>query len=43
MFDRFVSWLYTKRIWGPRCSHFHPDCAVCGAWKLHDELFGGTE
>jgi hypothetical protein len=39
MFDRVISWLYTRKIWGPRCSEFEPECPCCDRWKQHDELF----
>lgn len=37
--DHFLSWLYTYRLWGPRCSDYEPTCACCEAWKVHDEIF----
>lgn len=37
--DRFISWLYTRQIWGDRCSAYEPDCHCCKAWRLHDWLF----
>ncbi len=40
MLDRFISWFYTRRIYGIRCSTYSVGCACCGAWKFHDELFG---
>jgi len=39
MIDRMISWLYTRRIFGPRCSDYEQECSVCAAWKLHDEIF----
>ena len=39
VFDRWLSWLYTYRIAGPRCPDFEPQCACCQGWKYHDELF----
>lgn len=37
--DRLISWLYTRRIWGPRCPDFDPDCRVCRRWAEHDDMF----
>lgn len=42
LIDRFVSWLYITRLWGPRCSDYEPECPCCEQWKAHDELFGDT-
>ena len=39
MFDRFISWLYTRHIWGPRCSEYQEGCPCCEAWATHDEMF----
>ena len=39
MIDRFISWLYTRRIWGQRCIDYDPGCPCCHAWELHDFLF----
>lgn len=27
-------WAYR---WGKRCSDFHPECALCRAWKHYDD------
>ena len=43
MIDRFISWLYTRRMYGPRCSEYESGCIVCEQWKLHDEVFGDKE
>lgn len=40
LLDHFISWLYTRKLFGPRCSDYEPGCACCEAWKFHDELFG---
>ena len=40
MIDRLISWLYTRRLFGPRCSDYKSGCACCEAWEFHDELFG---
>jgi hypothetical protein len=40
MFDRFISWVYTRRIFGPRCADYEQGCPVCDAWNFHDDLFG---
>ena len=37
--DQFISWLYTRRLYGPRCPDFEPTCHCCKAWKWHDEVF----
>jgi len=37
--NHIISWLYTHRIWGPRCDEFEPACWVCNAWAKHDEWF----
>ena len=39
LLDRLLSWLYTHRLWGPRCSDYEPTCPCCEAWKTHDEIF----
>lgn len=41
-FDHFVSWLYTRRLYGPRCDEFADRCPVCEAWQFHDEAFNGA-
>lgn len=38
MIDRFISWLYTRRFYGPRCPEFGDGCPVCEAWEQHDEF-----
>jgi len=38
MVYRFVSWVYTRMFFGPRCPDFEPECCVCQAWQEHDEL-----
>jgi len=38
MIDRFISWLYTRRIWGSRCIDYDPGCPCCEAWATHDWL-----
>ena len=40
MIDRFISWLYTCKIFGLRCSEHEQGCPCCDAWKRHDDLFG---
>jgi len=37
--NRFLSWLYINRVWGPRCSDYEPGCACCVHWAEHDWLF----
>jgi Uma2 family endonuclease len=39
MFEHFLSWLYIRQLWGPRCDGFEPDCFVCQKWREHDEVF----
>lgn len=36
-FDRFLSYLYTRRFFGPRCPEFAPGCPCCEAWEFHDD------
>ena len=43
MIDRFISWLYIRRMYGPRCSEYEPSCIVCEQWKHHDEMFGNEK
>lgn len=37
--NRPISWLYTRLLFGSRCSDYEKLCPSCGAWKEHDELF----
>ena len=37
--DRLISWLYTLRIYGPRCPDYDEGCHCCKAWWEHDNLF----
>ncbi len=37
--DRFISWLYTHRIFGSRCWIYDEECHCCKAWDFHDEMF----
>lgn len=39
--DRFISWAYVTRLWGPRCPAYDRDCGTCREWKLHDWIFNG--
>ena len=39
LLDRWLSWLYTWRLFGSRCIDFDPHCHCCAAWASHDELF----
>ncbi len=39
LIDRFISWLYIRRIWGERCGDVEPECPCCKKWIEHDELF----
>lgn len=38
-FDRFLSWLYLRRLWGPRCPDYLQGCPGCEHWREHDETF----
>lgn len=37
--DRFISWLYIHRLYGPRCPDYAEGCPYCEKWREHDELF----
>lgn len=37
--DWILSYVYTRRLFGPRCSEVEPTCACCQAWITHDEIF----
>ena len=37
--DRFISWLYTRKWYGPRCPEHETGCPCCDKWREHDELF----
>lgn len=41
LLDRLISWLYIRRLWGPRCGDYEPTCCVCQHWREHDEIFNG--
>jgi len=41
--NRFLSWLFTSRFYGPRCPDTDPDCPCCFAWRLHDFYFNGGD
>lgn len=38
--DRVISYVYTRRLFGPRCEEDLPGCACCDAWRTHDDIFG---
>lgn len=38
-FDRFLSWLYIRRLYGPRCPDYGEYCPACQQWREHDEVF----
>jgi len=40
LFNRFLSWLYIRRLYGSRCPGFAEHCPCCQQWQLHDEIFG---
>lgn len=37
--DHLVSYVYTRRMFGPRCPEHLDGCAVCDAWRFHDDCF----
>jgi hypothetical protein len=37
LIDRFLSYVYTRRFFGPRCPEFEAGCPCCDAWKVHDD------
>ena len=37
--DQFISWLYIRKLWGPRCPDYQEGCPCCEKWKEHDEIF----
>lgn len=39
LFDHFLSWLYIRRLYGPRCPEYADGCYCCEKWKDHDEIF----
>ena len=41
--DHLVSYVYTRRLFGPRCEEHLDGCAVCDAWRFHDDCFGNSE
>jgi hypothetical protein len=41
IFEHFLSWLYTRQMYGPRCSDFAEHCPCCEAWQQHDDIFNG--
>ncbi len=43
LIDKFISWLYIRRIWGERCDEVEPKCLCCEKWIEHDELFNEEE
>ena len=38
LLDKLISWIYTRRFFGPRCSEYEEGCIVCEQWRFHDEL-----
>lgn len=41
--DHAISWIYSYRLWGPRCPDYEPTCVVCQRWRDHDEIFNDPE
>ena len=37
--DHLISYVYTRRLFGPRCEEHMDGCPVCDAWRTHDEIF----
>jgi hypothetical protein len=37
--DWTLSYVYTRRLFGPRCVEHMDTCVCCEAWKAHDEIF----
>ncbi len=42
LFDRLISWLYIRHIWGSRCLDYDPACETCKRWREHDWMFNGA-
>lgn len=38
--DRIISYVYTRRLFGPRCKEHMDGCPCCDAWRTHDDIFG---
>lgn len=43
LFDRFISWLYTYRLFGARCPDYDANCPCCKAWDRHDFVVSACE
>lgn len=39
MINKWIHWLATWRIWGPRCPEHEVGCSCCEHWAEHDWLF----
>lgn len=37
--DHILSYVYTRRMFGPRCEEYLKGCPVCDAWHFHDDCF----
>ena len=37
--DHLVSYVYTRRMFGPPCEEHLKGCAVCDAWEFHYDCF----
>lgn len=37
LIDKIISYVYTRRIFGPRCPEYVECCPCCMAWRLHDD------
>lgn len=42
LFEHFLSWLYTRQMYGPRCPDYSEHCPGCQAWEKHDDIFNDT-
>jgi len=38
--DCLISYIYIRKIWGPRCQDFDRACLTCQKWQEHDQIFG---
>ena len=38
MLDKLISWIYTRKLFGPRCPDTVEGCATCDAWLKHDDI-----
>ena len=38
-FQRALSRLYIRELWGPRCVDYDKHCQTCQRWREHDDIF----